>query len=127
MMSKKKTLRGFSKTRHFLQRQKQRQVSDHDIVQALQQGSLIENDDGQKFLFGSLQVTVDLNNSTLITVHPGEPSSKQQKLLSPLEAKKISDLIQAREQEQSLKLVPEKIDESDEFLRYVAEFSVKKI
>jgi hypothetical protein len=119
----KKSLRGFSKTRHFKERQKERQVSDMDIKRAIDDGSLQENEYGHNFLLGSLKVTVDLKNSTLITVHPGDPSNKKTKLMSKDEALKIKKLIEAHK----LKNKEKEEAETNEFLKYVSDFSVKKI
>lgn len=120
---KKKSLKGFQKTRHFLERQKQRMVSDSEIIKAITTGELVQKDFGQCFQLGQLNVTIDLVNSTLITVHPGDPASKMTKLLSQDEAKKIRELIKQHEARQQAK--QESI--SNEFLDYVAEFSIKKI
>lgn len=121
---RKKSLNGLKKTLHFSERQKQRKVSDHDIEKAILDGSLHESDGGHHFLLGHLQVTVDLNNSTLITVHPGDKSQNSKKILSKDEARKIKELIKAHE------LSTKKSDteqEENEFLKYVSDFSVKKI
>lgn len=120
---KKKSLKGFHKTRHFLERQKQRQVSDQDVIDAIRSGDFIDKDFGQSFKLGQLSVTIDLVNSTLITVHPGDPASKTTKLLSKEEAIKIREVIQEYEARKKSKLETT----SNDFLQYVAENSVKKI
>jgi hypothetical protein len=121
---KKKSLNGFIKTRHFSQRQKQRKVSDQDIEEAIIKGSLLENEHGHNFLLNHLQVTVDLNNLTLITVHPGDKPCRAEKLLSKVEARRIKQLIDAHE---LLKKKSDTQPEENEFLKYVSDFSVKKI
>ncbi len=122
----KKSLKGFLKTQHFIDRQKQRRVSDLEIIKAIAQGELTENDHGQSFLHGSLKVTVDILNSVLITVHPGDPSTRNSKVLTKEEARKIRELIAAH------KLSREKTEkgeasDSEEFLKYVSEFSIRKL
>ncbi len=121
---RKKSLHGLTKTRHFSIRQKQRKVSDQDIEQAILNGSLLEDDNGQNFLLGHLQVTVDLNNFTLITVHPGDRPHKTKKILSSEEARKITELIKCHE---AMKKKSDPQPEENEFLKYVSDFSVKKI
>lgn len=120
---KKKSLKGFLKSRHFSERQKERSVSDSAIIKTILAGDLSENDYGHNFILGNLKVTVDLINSTLITVHPGDPSNKKIKVLSKEEAKNISELIKAHELQQN----ENKEVETDEFLKYVTDFSIKKI
>ena len=119
---KKKTLKGFHKTKHFLERQKQRDVSDQAVIKAITSGELNHIDFGHSFKLGSLSVTIDLVNSTLITVHPGDPASKATKLLSKTDAKKIRELIQKQESKKASKTD----SESNDFLQYVKDFSIKK-
>lgn len=114
----KKALKGFHKTRHFRERQKERNVTDAQIIKALVSGELKEIDFGNSFRLGDLMVTIDLLNSTLITVHPGDPASKKTKLLSKSEAKIIRQMI--------LDSQP-KSECSNDFLNYVTENCVKKI
>lgn len=120
---KKKSLKGFHKTKHFLERQKQRDVSDRAIIKAITSGELQNIDFGHSFKLGQLSVTIDLVNSTLITVHPGDPASKSTKLLTKDEAIKIKEMIQ---QFESSKKVQADLRQ-DEFLQYVLDNSVKKI
>jgi len=118
----RKSIKGLIKTRHFKQRQKERNVSDLEIVKAITQGSLIENDLGQNFTLGSLKVTVDLTNDLLITVHPGDPSTQKSKILDKETAKNIRALIDAKRA-----IASEEKSDQDEFLQYVNDFAVKKI
>ncbi|MBA2405283.1 MAG: hypothetical protein H0V66_10975 [Bdellovibrionales bacterium] len=120
---KKKSLKGFLKSHHFSERQKERSVSDNAIIKTILAGDLSENEYGHNFILGHLKVTVDLKNSTLITVHPGDPSKKKVKILTKDEAKKISQLIMAHE----LQHHDQKELATDEFLQYVTDFSIKKI
>jgi hypothetical protein len=119
---KKKTLKGFHKTKHFLERQKQRDVSDQALIKAITSGELKNIDFGHSFKLGNLSVTIDLVNSTLITVHPGETALKTTKLLTKSEAKKIRELIQ---QNESKKVTADE-SEANDFLQYVKDFSIKK-
>lgn len=116
----KKALKGLIKTRHFIERQKERQVTDKDVLRALSQGELVENDHGQNFVLGKLKVTVDYSQEVLITVHPGDPSTKSVKILSKEEALKIKEYIEKNRR-------PETVEEPDEFLSYVQETGVKKL
>lgn len=119
----KKTLKGFKKTRHFLERQKQRNVSDATIIDAITHGSHVQLDYDHRFVLGSLNVTVDLENLTLITVHPGDPGSKTRKVLSHAKANEIRLII---EESRALEAKKKELEE-DEFLSYVKENAVKKI
>lgn len=114
----KKSLKGFVKTRHFIQRQKERKVTDRAVVKAIRQGKLVENEDGHNFWLGDLKVTVDPHYSTLITVHPGDPKTLIKKVLSKSEAKELRELIESQESS------PE---ETDDFLKYVTDHSIKKL
>lgn len=120
---KKKKLKGFHKTRHFLERQKQREVSDQDVIRAIRSGELIEKDFSQSFKLGHLSVTIDLINSILITVHPGDPSSKKSKLLTKEEANTIRELIRKHE----ARKISQTESSSNDFLKYVEENAIKKI
>jgi hypothetical protein len=120
---KKKTLKGFHKTKHFLERQKQRGVSDQAVIKAITSGELQNIDFGHSFKYCQLIVTIDLANSTLITVHPGDPASKSIKLLSKDEAKKIKEMIAKHE----TNIKPSSDLSQDEFLQYVHDNSVKKL
>lgn len=113
----KKALKGFHKTKHFRERQKERKVTDAQIIKALVSGELKEFNLGQTFKLGELSVTIDLENSTLITVHPGDPASKKTKLLTRNEAKIIRSKIAQKKTEEC----------SNDFLNYIYENSVKKI
>jgi len=119
----KKSLKGFVKTKHFIQRQKERQVTDRAVVKAIRTGKLVENEDGHNFWLGDLKVTVDPHYSTLITVHPGDPSTLIKKVLGKTEAQELRKLIENHE---ASKLEAE-AKETDEFLKYVADHSIKKI
>lgn len=102
-----------------MDRQKQRNVSDAQIVRAIQEGILTENESGHSYQLGHLKVTVDYHQEILITVHPGDPALKTSKLLSKEEAKKlISQLENLQKREER---------EDNEFLSYVKHFKVKKI
>lgn len=120
---KKKTLQGFHKTKHFRERQKQRDVSDQAVIKAITSGELKNIDFGHSFKLGELSVTIDINNSTLITVHPGDPSGKSTKILSKEEAKRIKELIEVYEASRKTSLDLSQ----NEFLQYVLENSVKKM
>ena len=119
----KKSLKGFLKTQHFQDRQRQRQVTDLAIIKAITQGQLTENDYGHNFLLGNLKVTVDLASHTLITVHPGDPATRSQKVLTKEMARELSELIEAHQRSQAKVEDPAEND----FLKFVHEFAVKKI
>jgi hypothetical protein len=114
----KKSLKGLVKTHHFKQRQKERKVSDRDVLRALYEGELIENDYGRNFVLGDIKVTVDYALEVLITVHPKDPPTRAMKLLSSDEARKIKDFI-AQFQKPA--------EEPDEFLKFVTDNKVKKL
>jgi hypothetical protein len=121
-MSKKK-LRGFIKSRHFIERQNERNVSDKDVMRAIIHGDLTENEDGQNFVLGNLKVTVDFAHEILITVHPGHPETRAKKLLTKEDARKLRLLI---EEHKTSDL--EKAEyETNDFLRYVKDNAIKKI
>jgi hypothetical protein len=119
-LKNKKSLKGFLKSTHFEERQKQRKVSDLEVSKAILEGSLIENNHLHIFKLGELSVTVDLENSTLITVHPGEKESKKKKLLTKAEAKIIMELIRLHKQKMEKQ-------EENEFLNYASANSIKKL
>lgn len=119
----KKSVKGFIKTRHFQERQKQRNISDKEIAKIISSGTLIENELGDNFTLNDLKVSVDLKTRTLVTVHPKSPTAKSIKILSQEEAKKIQTLIEAHK---NSKLNEEAL-ESNEFLAYVKENGIKKI
>ena len=106
-----------------MERQKQRNVSDSEIIQAITHGSHVQLDYDHRFVLGRLNVTVDLENLTLITVHPGDSGSKSTKVLNPAEAKQIKLIIEKVEALEAEK----KKAQADEFLAYVKENAVKKI
>lgn len=115
----KKSLKGLVKTHHFKQRQRERRVSDQDILKALTFGEFVENDHGQNFVLGKLKVTVDYDQEVLITVHPGDPSSRTVKILSIEEGKKIREHIEKHKSKNQ--------EPDDDFLKYVTENRVKKV
>lgn len=115
----KKSIKGLVKTRHFQERQKQRDISDKEIVKALTYGTLMENEHGASFILGNLKITVDMKAGTLITAHPKSPAAKPTKVLSKEDARRIFALIQARSKEEAL--------EENDFLAYVKENAIKKI
>jgi hypothetical protein len=102
-----------------MERQKQRNVSDADIVRAIKQGVLSENDSGHSYQLENLKVTVDYHQEILITVHPGDPALKSTKLLSKEEAKKLISQLEKQQKPED--------KEANEFLSYVKDFKVKKI
>lgn len=114
----KKSLKGFAKTRHFIQRQKERRISDKDVIRAMYEGELIETDHGQNFILGDLKITVDHALEVLITVLPKDQKMKFSKLLSKEDALKIREMLKKNE------AAPV---EEDEFLKYVNENKVKLI
>lgn len=116
----KKSLKGFAKTRHFIERQKQRKVTDQAVVNAIRYGELTENEHGHSFLLGTLRVTVDAQLTTLITVHPGDQKTLIKKVLGKEQALELYELIAS-------KLKAKTSEKTDEFTKYVTEFSVKKI
>lgn len=119
----KKSLKGFAKTKHFIQRQKERQVTDKAVVKAIRSGKLVENEDGHNFWLGDLKVTIDPHYSILITVHPGDPSTLVKKVLGKAEAKALRELIAKQEAN-----LAERADlASEDFARYVADQGIKKI
>lgn len=117
----RKHLRGLIKTRHFIERQKERNVSDKDIIRAIRQGKLSSYDFGLSYVLGDLKVTVDQHEEILITVHPGEKPMKLSKLLSSEEGRIIKELLT-----EPVKADEEKT-ETDEFLKFVSENGVKKL
>lgn len=118
----KKSLKGFIKTRHFIERQKERNVSDKDVIRAIREGKLSRNDYGQNFVLGELKVTIDHHQEILITVHPGEAPMKMTKLLTSSEAGIIKEMIAEFERNKR-----SDEDETDEFLKFVKENAVKKL
>ena len=118
----KKSLKGLIKTKHFRERQKERRVSDQEIIEAITHGTLSITDSGQNYLLGSLSVAVNLDNELLITVHPGDPAGKFQKIMSKELAFKIRLALAA----QKAKAQAEETDE-EAFQNFVKEFSIKKL
>lgn len=114
----KKSLKGFIKSRHFLERQKERNVSDKDVIRAILKGELIQHEGGLFYQLGQLKVTINEAREILITVHPGDPELKKIKMLSKEDALKIREMIQ-KEAKTEL--------QEDEFLKFVRENKVKKI
>lgn len=114
----KKSLKGFAKTRHFIQRQNERKISDSDILKAIYQGELVETDGGQNFILGDLKIKVDQALEVLITVLPKDQKMKFPKLLSKEDALKIRELLRTSEMAS---------EEEDDFLKYVSENKVKLI
>ncbi len=102
-----------------MERQKQRNVSDAEILRAIKEGVLSENDTGHSYQLGHLKVTVDYHQEILITVHPGDPALKSSKLLSKEEAKKLIAQLERQQRPEG--------KEANEFLNYVKDFKVKKI
>ncbi len=115
----KKSIKGFLKTKHFKIRQDERKVSDLDVKKALTQGKLVSRSHGHVFQLNFLQVTVNLDEGTLITVHPGDPSTKRSKILSSEEARELKKIIEQKSQESN--------ESEDDFLKYVSENAVKKL
>jgi hypothetical protein len=118
----RKSLKGFVKSRHFSERQKERRVSDREVMQAIARGELVENSDGKSFLLGNLKVTIDFSEDVLITVHPGEREAPARKVLSQDEARQIKAILEAKK-----KLKKNDPKGLNEFLKYVEENSIKKI
>lgn len=114
----KKSLKGFIKTRHFVDRQKERNVSDRDVIRAILKGELIQHEGGLFYQLGQLKVTLDQAQEILITVHPGDPDLRKKKLLSKEDALKIREQIQKE---------ADKVQEEDEFLKFVRENKIKKM
>lgn len=117
----RKHLKGLIKTRHFIERQKERNVSDKDIIRAIRQGKLSLYDCGLSYVLGDLKVTVDHHEEILITVHPGEKPMKLSKLLSREEGRIIKEILT-----KAVKADEEKT-ETDDFLKFVRENGVKKL
>lgn len=117
----KKALKGLIKTRHFLLRQRERKVSDEEILKAIRKGSVTEIDHGQHFVLGDLKVTVDFDHEILITVHPGDPKSKATRIMTREEAGRIKALIQEKRAEEV------DSEKENEFEKHMKETAVKKI
>ncbi len=117
----KKSLQGFIKTRHFTERQRERGVKDREVARAIQQGELVETDQGHHFSFGSLKVSVNIHQEVLVTVHPGDPAKCTKKVLSKEEAKRIIQLIKETQEQKE-----ETSSSVDDFLAYVQAAGVKK-
>ncbi len=123
----KKTLQGFIKTRHFTERQHERGVKDREVAKAIQEGELVETEQGHHFSLGSLKVTVNIYQEVLVTVHPGDPVRCTKKILSRDEARRIIRLIEeSQKQKQKQKQKREASDTADDFLAYVQAAGVKK-
>lgn len=118
----KNRLKGLIKTKHFIQRQKERDVSDLDIIKAIKEGLIKENDIGHHYILGELTVTIDYHQEVLITVHPGGPAMKLGKVLGPDKAREIKALIEHKE-----RLKDQMEEEKDHFSEYVRENKVKKL
>lgn len=114
----RKHLKGLIKTRHFLERQKERKVSDKEIIRAIRQGILRTYDHGQSYVLGDLKVTIDHHEEILITVHPGETPMKLSKLLSSEDGKMIKEMISRTESQD---------EETDEFMKFIEENRIKRL
>jgi hypothetical protein len=117
----RKRLKGLIKTRHFVERQKERKVSDKDVIRAICEGHFVRNEHGQNYVLGNLKVTVDFDHELLVTVHPGDLCSKTTKILTKEEAKKLKDFIDSHRKR------PETDLEKDEFKKYVEENRIRKL
>ena len=117
----KKFLQGFIRTRHFTERQHERGVKDREVVRAIQEGELVETEQGPHFTLGPLKVTVNIHQEVLVTVHPGDPVKCTKKILSRDEARRIIRLIKESQEQKR-----ESSDTVDDFLAYVQANGVKK-
>ncbi len=108
------------KTRHFTEQQRERGVKDQEVARAIQQGELVETEQGHHFSLGSLKVTVNIHQEVLVTVHPGDPGKCTKKILSREEARRIIQLIEESQQKR------EASSTVDDFLAYVQATGVKK-
>lgn len=101
----KKKLKGFTKTKHFQKRQKDRGVSDLVVKKTLSKGKLIKGEDAESFVLGEMKVTVDYDKQILITVHPGDPVKNTSKVLKKTEAQEILTWIEEHQIDQKTKEV----------------------
>lgn len=119
----RKSLKGLVKTRHFKERQRERKISDKEVLKVIYEGELRETDHGQSFVLGDLKVTVDNALEILITVLPKDPSLKPMKLITKEDARKLQRLIEAhRKEKEELNK-----DEGDEFMKFIAENKITKL
>ncbi len=113
----RKSLKGFIKTRHFSERQKERKISDQEILEAISKGELVTTEDGQHYFYRDIKVSVDHALEILITVHPKNPKERETKILNREEALKIKEVL--------MKKTPE--GSEDDFQKFIREHKVKKI
>jgi hypothetical protein len=113
----RKSLNGFIKTRHFSERQKERKISDQEILEAIAKGELKINDNVLTYFYRDIKVTVDHALERLITVHPKNPKETTTKMLKREEARKMREILNKKKPQES----------EDEFDKFIREYNVKKI
>jgi hypothetical protein len=117
----KKKLLNYTKTKHFQKRQIEREVSDKDLLQAFKEGEIKEVEGSFRVTLGHLNIILDFESGTLITVHPGDPAKAKPKVFSKAEASALKLLIEARKINEKATAI------EDEFLKFVKENAVKKL
>ncbi len=83
MAKQKLKIQGYTKTKHFLERQGQRNVTDKQITDALKKGSPSENEDGYIiYRWKEFTVVTDPISECLVTVHAEGHDIKSAKVIS---------------------------------------------
>lgn len=89
-MGRKVKIKGYSKSKHFQSRQKERSVSDKQVEKVLKKGSASENEEGYLiYRLNEFTVVTDPISECLITVHADGHNIKNAKILSLDVAKEI--------------------------------------
>jgi len=82
-MGKAANIQGYAKTKHFVERQEQRNVSDKQIEKVLKKGTYSENEEGYMvYRWKEFTLVTDPVSECLITVHAEGHNIKNPKVIS---------------------------------------------
>ncbi|MCO4792266.1 MAG: hypothetical protein KC493_01040 [Bacteriovoracaceae bacterium] len=94
-MGKQRKIQGYVKTKHFVERQKERLVSDKQVELIIENGESVENDEGYiVYTFNQYTLVTDPWSESLITVHAEGNHIKSPKVLSLSAAREIKNDLQ---------------------------------
>jgi homoserine acetyltransferase len=98
-MGKAAKIKGYAKTKHFVERQGQRNVSDKQVEKVLNKGSYSENEEGYLvYRWKEFTVVTDPISECLVTVHADGHNIKSAKVLSLDVAREIKAEIASYEE-----------------------------
>lgn len=111
-MKNLKRIKGYKKSKHFVERQEERSISDEQVKLILSNGKTRENEDGYiLYIFNQFTVVTDPWAETLITVHAEGHLEASAKIISFQKALEIKQHLEQTD----LEALDINVDVSNEF------------